>query len=280
MGNQSNDTKSIQGFGHPECYARELGGCCRQIDGEHYFSRAILKRIPEPNAETNKVLVQNLSFQKEPNTLTPLGVSSLVCNMLCNVHNTELSEYDAAGMGMFEAMEAIDNESRTPNPVGSTLIVDGDAFERWLLKAFIGGAYSGTVLVDGQSMKDTLPPLALLEILYRGAEFPAGQGLFWLSPEPGKTIVTDNLILKPYPIPSMDGKEVGAYSVYFFGFEFTLLMDGLAPGVLTLFDEGSYRPAGFEVVGCHTKIQFSWKNGPASPAISFFRLPHRTRRVS
>jgi hypothetical protein len=205
--------------------------------------------------------------------------------MLCHVHNNLLSPYDSAGMAMYEAMDTIDDESRNPNPNGSIHTVVGDDLERWILKAFIGGAYSGNVLVSTGhstedhhpirlSMKDRLHPLPLLEILYRGADFPAGQGLFYLPAAPGRTVTSDHLVLKPAPIISMDGRNVGAYSVHFFGFEFTLLMDGLAPGVGHPFSIAAYRPAGFEVLGCTTKIQFKWRDGPQSPVVTFLRVSH------
>ncbi len=71
----------------------------------------------------------------------------------------------------------------------------------------------------------------------------------------------------------MDGKIVGAFQIFFFGFEFNLLFAGLAPGVPTVYDTATYRPAGIKVMGCRTEIRFDWKAGLGNEGIVFQRLP-------
>jgi hypothetical protein len=273
MSTQSDRAKPIPGYQNPECYARALGGCCRQVDGEHYVSKAILERIPDRTVKKNKaVLVQNLSFQKQTDAFQAMGVGSLTANVLCKVHNNGLSDYDAAGLAMYEAMDAIDDETRTPVAASAARIVDGDALERWMLKTVIGGYVSGNFrLPAGESMKGVEPPLEMLEILYRGRTFPAGQGMFWM-PSDGP-VTTDDMVFRVGPVPSTDNKTIGAFRVWFFGFEFNLLMAGLAPGVPTVYDEAAYRPAGLRVEGLKTRIRFDWKSGPGSDEIVFGRLP-------
>ena len=91
-------------FAHPDCYARELGGCSRQISKEHYVSDAILRQV---SLGESRVLVRNLQFQN-PNTQERLGISSLVAKVLCSKHNSDLSDFDVAGLSLFVGMDQID----------------------------------------------------------------------------------------------------------------------------------------------------------------------------
>lgn len=153
-------SQPVSGLKNPACYARALGGCCKQVGGEHYISKGILKHIPDREIPQSKsVLVQNLSFQEKPDSLQPIGVNNLIANILCEVHNNLLSKYDAAGLLMYKAMDAIDDETRTPIRKTSVHIVNGDLLERWILKSFIGGLYGGSLRVpEGETMKGSQPP--------------------------------------------------------------------------------------------------------------------------
>ena len=259
-------SQPVLGYENPACYARALGGCCQQVDGEHYISKAILEHIPDREIPKSKsVLVQNLSFQKQPDSLQHIRVNSLTANILCKVHNNLLSKYDAEGLLMYKVMDAIDDETRTPIRKTSVHIVNGDLLERWMLKSFIGGLYGASLRVpEGETTKGSQPPLEFLDILYRGASFPSGQGLFWMPPESGTPIATDNLVLRVGVLPSADGKVMGAFRTWFFGFEFNLLMATLAPTVPTIYDRASFRPAGIKIMGLHTQLQFGWASGPGS----------------
>jgi len=268
-------TKAIPGHQNPKCYARELEGCSLQTDGEHYISQAILERIPDRRVIKSKaVLVRNLSFQKQPDLLEAMGIGNLASKMLCKIHNNALSDYDAAFLALYEALDALDDEGREPVSDRSIRVIDGDAFERFMLKAFIGGLYSGNFrLPTGMTMKGEPPTLEMLHILYRGAEFPARTGMFWIPPKPGNPVTSDHMVLQVAPVPSVDNTMVGEFRVILFGFEFTLLMLGLAPSIPSVFDSASFRPAGIRVNGFETEIQFKWKNGPQSEEIVFESSP-------
>jgi len=153
-------SQPVLGYENPACYARALGGCCQQVDGEHYISKAILEHIPDREIPKSKsVLVQNLSFQKQPDSLQHIGVNSLTENILCKVHNNLLSKYDAEGLLMYKVMDAIDDETRTPIRKTSVHIVNGDLLERWMLKSFIGGLYGASLRVpEGETTRGASPP--------------------------------------------------------------------------------------------------------------------------
>ena len=193
--------------------------------------------------------------------------------MLCKFHNNALSSFDAAGLLLYLALESIDAEPRKPILNNTIREVDGDAFERWMLKAFIGGLYSGCFrLPPGMSMKNEPPTLEMLHILYRGAEFPAGTGMYWIPPEPGMATNPGTEPLQVAAVPDINNTMVGAFRVLFFGLEFTLLLLGLAPGVPTVFDTAWFRPSGLKVEGINTEIKFTWKNGPGSDRIELRRF--------
>src|SRR5205823_951296 len=96
-----------QGLQHPECYARALSGCGREMSGEHYVSKSILELVENRAGQTSKsVRVTGLSFQ-QPGASQQFGISSLVGNILCKTHNSRLSPLDEAGRAMFTAMDAM-----------------------------------------------------------------------------------------------------------------------------------------------------------------------------
>src|SRR5947209_1272470 len=93
-----------QGLQHPECYARTLRTCSPEISGEHYVSKNVLELIENCGGQKSKsVRVTGLSFQR-PGALLQFGIASLVGNILCKAHNSELSPLDDAGKAMFTAM--------------------------------------------------------------------------------------------------------------------------------------------------------------------------------
>jgi hypothetical protein len=167
---------------------------------------------------------------------------------------------------MFLAMHMLDEAARNPLPTRQTISVDGDRLERWILKTYIGGLFSGAFRmppVGTGTMKGEIPHVELLEILFAGKSFPKGQGLYWMPPKPGEVITTRPEILQLAPLVSDDGYDVGGCRFWFFGFEFCLLAAVVAAG--TFFDTAVYRPAG--LVGGNVAVAFAWQNGAQSPEI-------------
>jgi len=74
-----------------------MGGCCAEINLEHYVSESILELVyARFGAVTGFVLVQNLTFQ-DPDTLEQKGIGDLTARILCTVHNGLLSPFDSVG---------------------------------------------------------------------------------------------------------------------------------------------------------------------------------------
>lgn len=251
--------------GHPQCYARELGGCAGPLTKEHPISASILQLIED--GEPNKyVQVFGLSFQAA-DSIKKVGIASLSAGMLCEKHHAPLSDYDAAGRAMFSAVQSLDAVAGDSAAPSQTLRVDGDGLERWMLKAMIGGIYSGNFPVaPGTTMRGVLPPVELLEILFMGFPFPLGQGLYWLPPAPGEIIASTPQILRLSPLVAQISGDVGGVRVWYFGLPFCLLTARPADGD-TLFANAVYRPAGLRTVGSNVTLVFDWRDGPQSREI-------------
>jgi hypothetical protein len=250
------------GFGHPECYAQALGGCCREISDEHYISKSVLELVYGRAGAVNKtVLVTGLAFQKR-HELREIGVSRLVGRVLCKKHNEQLSPYDRAGKAMFAGMDGLNDAAGNPAMPDRVLHVDGDGLERWMLKALCGGLYSGAFLVTPtETMKGVCPPFEWLEILFGGALFPPCLGLYYMAGKPAELITSNQYVLRIEPLGSSDGPLVGGIRVWYFGFEFDFLMGQLLHGVPTMFDNAVYRPEGLTAVGSNTRIRIDWRGG-------------------
>jgi hypothetical protein len=247
------------------------------MSGEHYISEGVLELVFGRGGEVSKsVLATGLSFQK-PGELRPFGIASLVGNVLCERHNSLLSPFDNAGKSMFSAMDGMNDGAADPSLPERVLRVDGDGLERWVLKAMCGGLYSGAFRVSPtETMRGTVPPLEWLHILFNGVDFPPGQGLYYMPRKPGDTVTADESVLKFEPIGARDADVIIGLRLWFLGFEFSLLMANLMPGVPTIFDGALYRPAGLRTVESGISVRFDWKGGACSDEI-VFRLANRTQ---
>src|SRR4051794_26427712 len=97
-------------FGHPDCYARALGGCCRKMTDEHYISEGVLKLVYGRAGEISRsVLVRGLAFQKQPGALQKIGVARLESKILCNTHNSLLRHFDGVEKAMFAGTDGLND---------------------------------------------------------------------------------------------------------------------------------------------------------------------------
>ena len=183
-------------FGHPQCYAWELGDCSTGISKEHYVSAVVLRgvslgkptvmgigRLLHGNQQRALRLGGRVAWRlpwradrPRPEPLLPTawyvgreGDRSLVAKVLCEKHNAALSIFDGAGSTLFSGMDRIDSAAGRAGEQPETFVVNGDHLERWMLKMLCGGLYSGTMQVRGGSMKDVCPPGEWLNVLFRGA---------------------------------------------------------------------------------------------------------------
>jgi hypothetical protein len=240
-------------FSHPQCYARALRDCSGQISREHYVSAVVLRGVSlgEPT-----VLVQNLSFQ-QPGTVESKGISGLVAKVLCEKHNSALSGFDVAGNSLFAGMDGIDSTAGKAGVPAEAFVVNGDHLERWMLKILCGGLYSGTMPMPEGSMKGVCPPVVWLNVLFRGADLPPGQGLYFRAGTPGEVFSTEPAILKMAVVVDNDNVVIG-FRMWVFNFEYLLVLAHLPPTLPPMLDHSHYRPAGLVVDGSAKSISFEW----------------------
>jgi hypothetical protein len=268
------------GYSNPECYAQTLGDCRGPVNREHVVSEGVLKLVSGRAGEINKqVLVRGLSFQP-PGVVEEKGISRLVAKMLCEGHNLYLSErIDPAGQAMFRAVEALNDAAGDPAALHQMFRVDGDDLERWMLKTFINGLFSGVFRpASGETLKEEYPPLEWLQILFKDAEFPKGCGLYWLAGTVGAVFTADQEVLQFEPINEQGTEVICGMRVRFFGFNFALAMGWMLPGGSGPFANIDYRPAGLRAVGSNTRIKFDWRDSEGDE-ILMQALPRAANRV-
>jgi hypothetical protein len=249
-----------------ECYARALGGCSEQISREHYFSEGVLKCIGGPMEGNAKVYGWNLAHPKLPLN-EPLEIGKLSAGILCEKHNNDLHTFDDAGKVMCEAAESLHAAARTRDRVDRTLPVNGDDFERWMLKTLCGSLYSGRVWGPLADWKGVEPPVDWLDILYNKAIIPDGRGIYWQPTDYEGLTRESRRDASFQPLISADGRAVIGMQAWFYGLRFDLVIGDPAPSAGTAYQRTGYRPSFIVVDGCGTTIRFDWKHGWHSPVI-------------
>jgi len=241
------------------------------MSGEHFLSKAILKRVNEEFTESPGVQVRNMGFQP-PDTAQSFGVGSLESRILCAHHNNRLSPLDSEALKAFEAFEAMHYAAAEGKAAAeSVYTVDGDLFERWMLKAVCGGLFSGNMRADGGlELKGVEPPLDWLETMYEGKRFPDNFGLYAAAPQGGETFTIDRAIFRCSPLVLQNelGTVVHGAKLHLFGFRFVLLATGPQPRAVEAMAGHSHRPNGCVLDGSGTRVSFAWDSGPGSGEVA------------
>ena len=140
------------------CYASAIGGC-DSISREHVVTRSLFGDGP--------VLTSGLRVPPD----TPIGIDSLVANILCAKHNSELSPLDAEIKVLGDTCLAFLKQAQSLQ-----VTVSGPLIERWLLKLAIGSTASGWIY--GVKI---VPPREVIETLFGIRAFPPTVGMFGLA---------------------------------------------------------------------------------------------------
>lgn len=129
-------SKRIEG-----CWASTLGDCRGKLSREHYVSACLFP--------SGKAIVKGFSWcAEEPKTI---GLQSLTRNILCERHNSGLSELDSAMLAFFETLRESDRliGLRTKLCQKTWNIhhfqVNGNLLERWFLKTLINLNFGQTL---------------------------------------------------------------------------------------------------------------------------------------
>ena len=141
------------------CWAASLGDCCEKQSREHYISKGVFDK--------NIITAIGLDWCREPKRI---GLGQAVSKILCEKHNSLLSEFDAEATRLSNfLLEQIRDEPKE----NSHLNLNGRFFEKWALKTAINLAYLGTF---GNNTK--FPTLEQLHYIYRNDEISDGMGLY------------------------------------------------------------------------------------------------------
>jgi hypothetical protein len=161
----------------PGCYAQHLGDCRAPVTKEHVVSRALLEAIWQGESRGR---VHGLTFLRTmPDRPEQIGISALTARILCEGHNSALSSLDTEIAKLFLAMERLVLDEINGDPVAANSYIRGDLVERWMCKTLINGLFSGNFpapFVD--SFAGQLPGDEALQIIYRNAALPKGQGVY------------------------------------------------------------------------------------------------------
>lgn len=246
------------GYAHSKCYLSHTNGCSTKITGEHYISHTLLNKIEKQNRTVDVV---GLSWLPK-GQMTSIGKNSLVSNVLCDQHNSDLSPLDSAIGSLIDAIGSIDTNYLGPSPVGRNYRIDGDHVERWVLKTVMGLVTSGQIKQQsGEAFKVKSKCLDLLCL--PAARWPLGWGLY-VTPAVGNIYHSSSFELLPQANPETG--EILCLGLKFNGIAMNFLMG--KPGSQAAF--GVRRPSKliFQKGAVESSIALGWPMRKAGAAIT------------
>lgn len=200
-------------FKHPKCYARDLGGCSRQLSLEHYLSHAVQRLIA---GDDGMIRIHCTRFDRK----IPAGTCG--SNVLCEAHNNCLSVLDEVGVRLFSTLREHGPKLETRADAGLDISAfNGLDVERWMLKVLIGAANSGIVETD----RGWAPPLQWVRLLFGRRGMPSKMGLWLSADRPGQMVKWEHgANFAAIWDTNSEPREVAGLLMTLAGFEFRLLM--------------------------------------------------------
>lgn len=246
------------------CYASILGGCSGGITGEHYISSSVLKLISHDDAAPGIAVVSGHRWKSKA-----LPIASMVANILCRAHNEALSPLDNVAKSFLEAILHIHSSAKPHAMV--TITLNGDLFERWLLKVLCGFMASGNSFSrQGQSAPQQ-PSQEFVRFLFGEDPLPDGFGFYFVSGAPPPAPHTHDFGFAPL---SRNGEHVGfIMSITNLRFFLAMTNPGLTPDGLL---RGSvYRPRFIKFAnsvngsGCRINLQWNLPGSDLAATVGF-----------
>jgi len=199
-----------------KCWASEHSLCNGKISREHYISKGIF--------EQQYVYPRGLSWCKGKEK--KVSIANLTAKVLCEHHNSKLSNIDQAGINAFRVFEQlIPEKHRTIKTPPENKIIDGLNFERWLLKTAINLSFKGDKHI-GVGMTDSVPGIPspyLLQVVFGELPFTHQMGLYTLCYETMEKFLVGNFSVTPI----YQDNNIGGFLYHIRGFDFFL---SLYPG--------------------------------------------------
>ena len=164
-----------EGYSHPGCYARSLGGCSTKLSREHYLSASVLEEI------SSAPTLSGLAFLERGEERV-LPVAAISARILCTSHNEQLSELDHEAAKVFRVLRWFENglKDSVNCPIDDVELVDGPRFEAWMLKALLGMVHAGVLSGTEGPLRRVREGAeqSLLRVLFQGGSWPDGWGLW------------------------------------------------------------------------------------------------------
>jgi hypothetical protein len=203
------------------CWATSLEDCEGKISREHLVSQSL---FPEGN-----ITVSGLHWCKDgPKTV---GLAALTGKILCQKHNSELSELDTTvkqafetfdeSMQLFQARSKLQRRRWTIK----TFNIDGALLERWFLKTLINLSHGGQWIIGEGSHAAGLPNDELVRIAFGKATFREKAGLYTAAQDGEQVTLRQGLSLTPKTIGN--NLLAGLFSLCGYRFFLSLLPEEL-----------------------------------------------------
>lgn len=213
-----------------ECWARCLGGCEGRISGEHTVTESLW--------EGDRICVQGFQWCRP--SYKEIPVRSFTSNILCERHNSRLSDIgvDGGGASAFDVFRQAGrvHEQRAANIedgfwTGRFDICEydfnGSLLERWFLKTLINMELSGD---QGFAIGPHLEHAERLhcetvEMVYGLRPFPGRSGLYFLADSSRTVRFQERVRYVSYLKTLGDKTYVAAGQFSFHGFQFILSLE-------------------------------------------------------
>lgn len=231
------------------CFLQHVSPCKGGISREHYISRTVLEQIGG-----GSVRIGGLDWQPEKE-LQSVGVDALTAKILCEEHNSSLSDLDAEAGRFFQTIHQIDKQ---PLDAPDHTVFDGHMVERWILKIAAGLARSPKK--RGHSISEQK-----LEILVTN-NWPVSWGMYVpISSAPKIFAKGVEIELRSHPATG----ELLAVWIYIAGVILFLILG--VPDKPESF--GFYRPRGliFKDLPGEKRIEFVWTH-PSEQAVTSAKI--------
>lgn len=168
------DTSShMTHYSHPRCYASCTNDCSTKISGEHYISDNILGDFEE----NKTVKITGLSWIPR-HTFAKTSRKSLQANILCDRHNSQLSQYDSEAGSFQRCFREFDEDFNNSSPKNETRIFNGDFIEKWMLKTACG-------MIASKQIPDVILKELYVSILFNNVTWPESWGSYFKIPDDG-----------------------------------------------------------------------------------------------
>jgi hypothetical protein len=208
------------------CWAQKLGGCSDKTSREHIVSAGI---FPE-----GAILVKG--FPWCPDELKEISVASFTKKVLCERHNSALTDVDRAGIGamnVFRQEVQISNAREKLKPRRwrvEEFHIDGRALERWFLKTLINVATDGIHKIGRDSDEIGKPSERLVRIAFGMETFKPEAGMYVLGHIGQSVKLREGVLLNPLIDTA---KDIVGVVFHFHGYRFLLYLEeeGLQPNI-------------------------------------------------